>query len=137
MKKFYEDEVYIKMCEAAKEIQRKRSNWEKGELILIAGDYLLSISANKEKRLLQLVGLEYEGRIQHPLSGVVVRLPRQDQLQEMSNMDWIEYNKKCVDFPFDMREIHSGDKMPSKEETGLRVIMKEKFNKTWDGEDWV
>ena len=59
-----------------------------------------------------------------------VWLPRQDQLQEMSGLDWRSFDRKCLVYEHPVR-------VPTKEQAGIRVVMKEKYNKTWSGEAWV
>ena len=63
-------------------------------------------------------------------------LPRQDQLQEMVNdnnitallQDFISWLSKQCNLP-----MH----MTSMEQLWLAFVMKEKYNKTWDGKEWV
>lgn len=54
-------------------------------------------------------------------------LPRQDQLQEISGLDWHNFDRKCLVY----------EHVPTKEQAGIRVVMKEKYNKIWGGEDWI
>jgi len=70
---------------------------------------------------------------------VIVWLPRQDQLQEMiySSPDMEEVVKFAI-------KVHQNDvnteyylNSGSLEQLWLKYVMKEKFNKTWNGEDWV
>ena len=60
----------------------------------------------------------------------VIWLPRQDQLQEMSGLDWRSFDRKCLVY-------ENTETVPTKEQAGIRVVMKEKHNKVWDGEKWV
>jgi hypothetical protein len=60
-------------------------------------------------------------------------LPRQDQLQEMVG-EKIE-NNYSITKRF-LRFI-PGNPESSMEQLWLAFVMKEKFNKTWDGENWV
>ena len=64
-----------------------------------------------------------------------VWLPRQDQLQEMVKSDTI------INWDF-YHFINDGltdylDYFNSMEQLWLAFVMKEKHNKTWDGEDWI
>lgn len=61
---------------------------------------------------------------------ITCQLERQDQLQEMSGLDWRIFDKKCLVYEHPTL-------VPTKEQAGIRVVMKEKYNKTWNGEDWV
>lgn len=72
-----------------------------------------------------------------------VFLPRQDQLQEMSGVSWIVFDALCIK---EGRKIAGergclvGDNISpycTKEVTGVCVVMAEKYNKTWNGKDWV
>ncbi len=60
----------------------------------------------------------------------IIWLPRQDQLQEMSGLDWRSFDKKCLVYEHPTL-------VPTKEQAGIRVVMKEKYNKTWDGNNWI
>jgi len=70
-------------------------------------------------------------------------LPRQDQLQEMVDGD--VYEKVCnfYDFVNDvvgwelMKYKLKEDYFTSMEQLWLAFVMKEKINKTWNGEDWI
>ena len=72
------------------------------------------------------------------LTGVYVWLPRQDQLQEMMPQkgmvaQYIRLHQLCWD-------MDSGDSFLSNvtwEQLWLCVVMHEKYNKVWNGEDWV
>ena len=50
-------------------------------------------------------------------------LPQQDDLQKMSELDWQSFDRKCL-------AVHA----PTKEQAGLRVVMKELHQKTWSEE---
>jgi hypothetical protein len=112
-------ENYIKMCSEAEEIQYL-------EFGKIAGD-----GENLKSQLKDNVWL-----------------PRQDQLQEMSRLNWVEFDRQCrekVEFHisgdniFGVKENsrlnYNGDE--TKEEIGLRVVMEILYNKKWDGEGWI
>ena len=65
-------------------------------------------------------------------------LPRQDQLQKMvEDKDGCEeywYNRLIADFNIYCMKIK--DPIFSPEQLWLAFVMKEKYNKTWNGEDW-
>ena len=95
--------------------------------------------------------------------GTMLWLPRQDQLQEMVGNNWVQNMVGCYDFAFQLsagacapcineKLLESwqsgGDfykeclnnlstKYKSMEQLWLAFVMKEKFNKTWDGEKWA
>ena len=59
-------------------------------------------------------------------------LPRQDQLQEM--LSWKFPNKfRYIVFVF----FRDNKQFTSMEQFWLAFVMKEKYGKTWNGEDWV
>ena len=57
-------------------------------------------------------------------------LPRQEDLQKMSGLDWRSFDRKCLVYEHPIL-------VPTKEQAGIRVVMKEKFGKTWCNEEWV
>ncbi|KKL82719.1 hypothetical protein LCGC14_1981920 [marine sediment metagenome] len=61
-----------------------------------------------------------------------VWLPRQDQLQEMVKRDSLH-----LILDFECFAISYGDLSTSMEQLWLAFVMKEKYNKTWDGGKWV
>ena len=59
-------------------------------------------------------------------------LPRQDKLQEMSGLLWIDFDNMCRGYWFgDFR------RETTKEQAGIRVVMKEKYGKVWEGDKWL
>ncbi len=87
------------------------------------------------------------------LEGVMIWLPRQDQLQELLLQN--QEHSKCTkaerlgirfDRLFQVSTIlrwygincgYDGDEFESMEQLWLAFVMKEKFNKKWNGEGWV
>lgn len=53
-------------------------------------------------------------------------LPHQDQLQKLSGLSWREFDRSC--------QVYNET---TKEQAGIIVVMKKKFNKTWDGKKWI
>jgi hypothetical protein len=114
--KFYEDKLYIKMCETAKEIQKLYHNDDKD----------FTVASKKEY--------------------ATVWLPRQDQLQEMAfdeelledNNDnfisWLWGGTLHYDYLSSQYLLFN-----SLEQLWLAYVMKIKFNKIWDKqkEEWV
>jgi len=106
-------ETYIKMCEKAEEIQLEYWDPE-----LLGYEDLQDFYAGDEDTV-------YRGEHR-------IWLPRQDQLQEMFN-DNINYTIQIQGFG----EILEFYGCQSWEQLWLAFVMKEKYNKTWNGEEWV
>jgi len=106
-------EIYIKMCEKAGEIQRLHFGTEEENDF-----YWCSIRATT---------LEEGKKI-----GYAIWLPRQDQLQKMVG-DFEGQIKEALYWLYsDEMEL-----VTSFEQWWLRVVMRQKYNKFWDGEDWI
>ena len=139
-------ETYIKMCEKVEEIQllrREEHNmntrkWQPGDFwchIGLRPDNFVFIVPDVKDAWDNIP--EY---IHHPRE--CIWLPRQDQLQEM--IDWEgKYNLVFVGSPqniglrvnkltsyYDLR-------FSSMEQLWIAFMMKENYNKIWNGEDWV
>ena len=107
-------EKYIKMCDCP-EIQKDHTlkRWE------ATGDpYDVTAQTYNSDRF-------YTGDIW---------LPRQDPLQEMVRGD----GDLVMDFMQDFMEFatHTHHTLDSMEQLWLAFVMKEKYNKTWNGEEW-
>ncbi|MCJ7669584.1 MAG: hypothetical protein MUO61_03590 [Dehalococcoidia bacterium] len=104
-------EINIKMCEKAGEIQSLAPN---PKIIIFGGnDYYFHLDRDA------------------PL----VWLPRQDQLQEIYG----DY-PKCVEAIYMSEEAcipFNWCDFSSMEQLWLAYVMKDKYNKVWNGEDWV
>ena len=105
---------YVKMCEKSDEIQNE---FEGNEYDI--GCLLSNI--NPKKNLIVFVYQLLENPTSFPGKeyGGLVWLPRQDQLQEMVEKD--NFSVKAT----------------SMEQLWLAFVMKEKYNKQWNGEGWV
>ena len=118
-------ETYIKMCEKAVEIQGK---WEPNPM---GGDFVCDEPHASGR---WTVTDDRWLRCVHD-----VWLPRQDQLQEMFpkqdsfHLDVIFFRNMILKFGSDFLS-HQAD---SWEQVWLILVMKEKFNKVWNGTDWV
>ena len=72
-------------------------------------------------------------------------LLRQDELQKISGLTWNSFDERCNLIAYEYwgrigkRYEDIGDmyKLISKEQAGLMVVMKQKFNQVWDGKEWV
>ena len=131
-------EQYIKMCEKAEEIQKGHpqdgvgGHWHSGCIILThEGDYYRVIDKEAERTCESCGNTET-----YILSTRSIFLPRQDQLQEMVVNDWADNFRKFIHWCFPS----IGKVIPfvgSMEQLWLAFVMKEKYNKTWDGENWA
>lgn len=113
-------EIYIKMCEKAKKYIK--SSWRHGQPFF---------NTDTQK-------IEYA-------CPLIMNVPRvadtilwyQDQLQEMVLNGWVGRKPYWLEHKFheflnkNVKDIYS-----SLEQLWLAFVMKEKFNKVWDKEDW-
>jgi len=136
-------ETYIKMCEKAEEIQGEWNEPKEGDYYLafhnqrcIAG--LLAIWTGKEEGILRLAK---QGKY-------FIWLPRQDQLQEMVSfgppsqvhmiMDFMDSNYWKEIAEDGIEEYTSPEEIfDTWEQLWLAFVMKEKYGKVWDGENWI
>ena len=65
--------------------------------------------------------------------GIPTCLFRQDQLQEMVDGDWIE---SFITFMWWYQDENT-EIYKSMEQLWLSLVMKEKYGKTWNGEEWI
>jgi len=110
-------ETYIKMCREAREIQE---SWE-----CEIGDWYIN-------RTICVV-------CDHDPTDDSIWLPRQDQLQEMVGVKkltwgWIPFLRFCVTGDWTINKYSL--LFESMEQLWLAFVMKEKYNKTWNGETW-
>ena len=126
-------EEYIKMCDC-EEIQKlwKEHHW---------GDFVAYSDESCAPHALTSVKNSYHFRDYY------IWLPRQDQLQDIAinsaryrvniNPRWllhIDYENFCYG-KFSINK--SIDKFKSFEQLWLAFVMKEKYNKEWNGEKWI
>ena len=146
---------YINMCEKAVEIQELKIIRKSKKVTSVPcwqfakGDFFSSQS-----------GIYVEGGLpsfdngQYYKLSDFVWLPRQDQLQRMVYEDCVANCEKTThwelkQFYFELlldahklyawyqSEGYDYDHLDSMEQLWLAFVMKEKYNKTWNGEDWV
>ena len=119
---------YIKMCEKAVEIQKLTPiDWNDRN----GSYYVTSYKPNRVYMAMNAGNGKSRG----------IWLPRQDQLQEMvtSKNSWVDYfvdSFAC----FVEREYGKGSKTLndiSMEQLWLAFVMKELYQKTWNGTNWV
>lgn len=122
---------YIWMCQQAKEIQEKYSATE--------GDYLIYTDKPGEVWIFPNDLRIREGTFDWEL----IWLPRQDQLQDMFGR--YEYGDHIYNmYRWTRARIPHGHitneyarSMKSMEQLWFAFIMGKKYNKVWNGEDWV
>jgi len=113
---------YVKMCEKAVEIQ---------ELWKPQNDDLYTFGYNHESYIFTERKLTKKEIIAY------IWLPRQDQLQKMlydKYPRWIGLLLFFSDWLAD--NTSAEDEISTPEQLWLAFVMKEKYNKIWNGEDW-
>lgn len=63
-----------------------------------------------------------------------ILLPRQEDIQEMSGLNWREYDRLCKNVWLNITDYPTLDPASPKEVFGLCVIMRRKHNKIWNSE---
>lgn len=137
---------YIKMCEKAKEIQKQ---WEPKEGDFVKWDEEIVCLANYEDSLLVKVevscGRSTDYQDEPYLTYLedernnCIWLPRQDQLQEMAQrVTAIQIMNIFIKYHWqDVRLYKYRELFQTLEQHWLAFIMKEKYHKIWNGEDWI
>ena len=126
-------ETYIKMCEKADaEIQGRVP--QEGDYFSLCTNIKCTTyrkeSHKKDTGVILICG-HYEANIHHG----DIWLPRQDQLQEIAKDMAVSERKLAVYFGRWCEDW--GDFQFSLEKLWLAFVMKEKYNKIWNGEGWV
>jgi hypothetical protein len=129
---------YIKMCEKAKEIQRTTSDAEERDFFTCS---LCGTIYDEDS------GYFYSNCYHYPdATPKAVWLPRQDQLQEIyadhtygneRANNWATYAIDQFSFWVLEKDVGFSTLESSFEQLWLAFVMKEKFNKTWTGEEWT
>jgi len=136
-------ETYIRMCEKAKSIQEKRGNkntwWKDGDYV-----YCMMYGERNAPENRIDVFLEYAFQDDHYDDMEFIWLPRQDQLQEMVKRE--DYSSDITDgalmlmglcFLWCKDNWNLTHQFTSMEQLWLAFVMKEKYSKVWNGEDWI
>ena len=120
---------YIKQCEKAKELQTNLNSFhimESLEVFVYDGDnvyFHYAVGTGKDMVIHK------------------VWLPTQSQLQEMVEEPLWQLNFKFIDWlcdaPYDGHIKHSHLNLKSMEQLWLAFCMAEKYNKYWDGTEWI
>ncbi len=135
-------EQYIKMCEEAEGIQ-PHEEWQDGDYFF--HELKIAESCGYKKGVFVEHISDYTMHDAHRSKGNRhlnkrwIWLPRQDQLQEMVCEDW-GLQTICTRLEEFSKASDGGVSITisgSMEQLWLAFVMKEKFNKTWDGERWV
>lgn len=136
---------YIEQCEKAVEIQEL---WEPEE-----GDFILNISATPLPPAKHFIYVNY---LQQPFCNsphwelittmkrtFLIWLPRIDQLQKMC-INYLKKDGYCMNLVFKLNDFYTHslvlfNKCTTMEQVWLMIVMKEKFNKSWDSvkKDWI
>ena len=130
-------ETYILMCKQATEIQL---DWEPAEGDFVDGDYP---SVIREWSIVQNQGsaslrplFTTKGKLAWYRREEMVWLPRQDQLQDMVNYySMVRVAHIIVEVDHMNSPYYS--KFDSLEKLWLAFVMKEGYDKEWDGKTWV
>ena len=116
--------TYIKMCEKAEEIQFILHK------CIPEGTYW--VRHHKDGAEAGITGYNFK------IPSDTIILPRQDQLQEMI------FDKREITIPTAMVRLlndwwkgNTTGHITSMEQLWLAFVMKEKYNKVWDGEQWL
>jgi hypothetical protein len=116
---------YIKMCEKATEIQDK--------------PVPVSVYTADTEIFVDEFGSYYALKDKWSTAFKVIYLPRQDQLQDMTS--GVIYGVALIQriFNWTCKNIMNTEAefSYSMEQLWLAFVLREKYNKTWDGEDWV
>ncbi|OPY72522.1 MAG: hypothetical protein A4E63_01202 [Syntrophorhabdus sp. PtaU1.Bin050] len=117
---------YIKMCEKAEEIQKDHEPHRWDLYYCDMNDLVYDYGT----------GFGPDGSDMHSCD---IWLPRQDQLQDMLTWDRAYYPLSVLqDYVRTMLQKRDYYKQfLSMEQLWLALVMEEKFNKTWNGEEWV
>jgi len=125
---------YINMCEKASEIQK---TWKPEEWDLVSTACAESTEKDLWVRMIyDLDDFNNEGESYIKDFPCKTWLPRQDQLQEMVGDSFILLSGVFVSF-YTFFIDHIKDNSQSFEQIWLEFVMKEKFNKVWDGNEWI
>lgn len=134
-------EVYVKMCREAKEIQSKKTAFDKGDIYFWQNRFNkdnkdVHISLNQE----EYSGLKWSkdsyNRINgEQFGGFAVWLPRQDQLQAMLKLPIWTLNQGFQHWFLEYADIKINDAR-TMEVLWLEYVMRKLYFKRWNGQTW-
>jgi hypothetical protein len=121
-------DIYINMCDKAKEIQFVHTTKEVGDF------YYESRDAITNKPNFSITHEKDEGK-NRTINDMKTWLPRQDQLQSLIG----DFAQQCnIMYSNLMKELLlPNPSVDSLEKLLLIIIMRDKYSKTWNGLDWV
>jgi len=129
---------YIEMCEKAVEIQDK---WIPQSTDIVKGEFVGFIKEASPNYALRRFDSDKEiyGKYAWYEKMELIWIPRQDQLQDMVNIEVIGYSHiKGLILGFKRFCMDQDDKsFNTMEQLWLAFVMKEKYSKSWNGKEWV
>ena len=127
------------MCEKAEEIQKK-AKFEKGDFVYSYSESYVQVDENTKKAQRVGQGVFILDLIVNSIEKkeLAVWLPRQDQLQEISKKDFdlngqITELINCQNYYYSFKRIL----FETFEKLWLAYIMKQLYNKEWNGKEWL
>jgi hypothetical protein len=138
---------YILMCEKAVEIQEARIKQRGDYYFHVTNLYILESVDPRDKQMLYIINLGYADDRSVEFTEPTW-LPRQDQLQEILEAtydlvnlfiaftDWAK-GTLAGEHGNRYKESELEGKFNSMEQLWLAFVMSEKFNKVWNGKEWV
>ncbi len=134
-----DSETYVKMCEKAKEIQEV---WKPEICDRVATkiqlvpnpEYMPFIIGFNLRAVLLSMGATIQIEV---LKELCIWLPRQDQLQKMVELSLLNLLVSFYKFVELKKAPSYAAGFTSMEQLWLAFVMKEKYGKVWDSENWV
>jgi len=123
-------EQYIKMCKKAEEIQKLRpieppfDKWMSGDFYTVDCPLGPCVSVHNDTSA-------------YGLGKFTTWLPRQDQLQEMGSEKDFYLLLKDLDSFAVLGDWQDKGLFTSMEQLWLAFVMKERYNKVWNGGEWI
>jgi len=136
--------IYIKMCEKAEEIQEQWLEHDTEGDYAVVGKMIEEYNGfwTLKKGSILIVGNDGEYDLTITNRGEIdgtgaIWLPRQDQLQEMVDDKAYAFTSVKLAVFFGNNANYLGlDDSSSMEQLWLAFVMKEKYQKVWNGEEW-
>jgi hypothetical protein len=131
-------EIYIKMCEKAEEVQELKHKGLQHHIYLEKGDYTIWHNLHSTPII---CSQGYD--LMLGIADKIFWLPRQDQLQEivlptLKYQDTEHLLRAFNEWDFSEKGYEPYSRLlTSMEQLWLAFVMKEKYNKIWNGEEWI
>jgi hypothetical protein len=121
-------EIYINMCDKAQEIQFAHTAYEAGDFYCEGRDFITN------KPYFSVTPLGDDGK-DRTISNMKTWLPRQDQLLPIIG----NYAEQCSFLSRNLMTecLYPDPSVRTMEQLLLTIIMRDKYNKVWNGTDWV